>query len=346
MKLNELQNLLKKLSEPDFRFRQIVRNYYSGRFKSFEQMTDLPKSLRSYLQQHLSLLSVEEKQISQSVHTQKALLQLSDSHTIESVLMDYDDWLTACLSSQVGCPLGCKFCATGQMGFIRNLTVEEIIDQILFWKHYISPLSKGEAHAPAGERDLAVRRVVFMGMGEPFLNWDSLLGAIKIINSKDGLNIGQRKISISTAGIVPKIKEFADLDSEINLAISLHSLDQKIRQSIMPIAKQYPLNLLKSACLYYINRTHRQLFFEYSLIKNVNDRPADLNLLVPFLSSHHLFFLNLIPLNPIAGGFPPSSSSTTNSFVSQLRQHHINFSLRRSFGQKIHAACGQLANQS
>lgn len=347
MNLDLLKNFLSDHHQPDYRYRQIADNYFSGRFDSFADMSNLPKDLRSELQQNFSLLSVTPQKIDLSGHTQKALLQLSDANTIESVLMDYDDWLTACLSSQVGCSLACKFCATGKMGFIRNLSVEEIIDQIIFWKQKLlnykkPPFLKGGSSTNVEQRGL--NRIVFMGMGEPFLNWDNLLSALKIINSKDGLNIGSRKISISTAGIVPKIKEFADLDSEINLAISLHSLDQKIRQSIMPIAKQYPLSQLKSACLYYVNRTHRQLFFEYSLIKNVNDRPADLNLLIPFLSSHRLFFLNLIPLNPITGGLSPSSSSVTNSFISQFQQHHINFSLRRSFGQNISAACGQLAS--
>lgn len=339
-----LKSFLFDRQQPDYRLRQIIRNYYSGRFKSFSDMTDLPKDLRNELEHRLPFLSLQPQKIQVVGQTQKALLQLSDNQTIESVLMDYGDWLTACVSSQVGCPLNCKFCATGKMGFVRNLTTEEIIDQIIFWKQQISLPCQGEVVPP--RRDRRGFRVVFMGMGEPFLNWDNLLAALKIINSPSALNIGARKISVSTAGIVPKIKEFADLNTEINLAVSLHSLDQKVRQSIMPMALQYPLDQLKSACLYYVNRTHRQLFFEYSLIRGVNDRPADLNLLIPFLSSHRLFFLNLIPLNSVTCGLSPSSSSTTNSFTSQLQRHHLNFSLRHSFGQDISAACGQLATSA
>jgi 23S rRNA (adenine2503-C2)-methyltransferase len=264
--LDLLKTFLSTLQEPDYRYRQIVKNYYSSRFSSFSDMTDLPKDLRANLQSKIPLLSLSLAKISLSGHTQKALLQLADNQTIESVLMDYGQWLTACVSSQIGCPLACKFCATGQMGFIRNLTVEEIIDQIIFWNQKVYPKYIG--------------RIVFMGMGEPFLNWDNLLSALSIINSPNGLNVGSRKISISTAGIVPKIKEFTDLNTEINLAISLHSLDQKTRQSIMPVAKQYPLPELLDACLYYVNQTHRQLFFEYALIQGVNDRPADLQLIV------------------------------------------------------------------
>ena len=209
------------------------------------------------------------------------------------------------------------------MGFTRNLTVDEIVDQILFWKH----------------TDV-VSRIVFMGMGEPFLNWDNLTVALKIINDKNGLFIGNRKISISTAGVAPRIIDFANLNTEINLAISLHSADQSTREEMMPIARQYSLNDLKKALDYYTKLTHRQVFFEYLLAKDVNDSPKHLDLLIKFIHSNNLFYLNLIPLNPIKDGLIPSGNLT--NFQKELTAAHVNFSVRHSIGQSINSACGQL----
>jgi 23S rRNA (adenine2503-C2)-methyltransferase len=328
MDLKSLKEFLTKNNLPDFRYRQIVKNYYSGRYLNFDQMTDLSLDLRAKLSQEFSLLSVSESKVVGDDSTQKALLKLSDGQQIESVLMNYDDWITACVSSQVGCPLGCKFCATGKMGFIRNLTVDEIVDQILYWNQKIYPSFIG--------------RVVFMGMGEPFLNWDNLTSALKIINSSEGLNIGARKISISTAGLADKIIDFANLNTQINLAISLHSADQQFRQSIMPIAKQFNLDELKKACLYYVNKTNRQLFFEYALMDQ-NTSQDDAKELADFIHSHHLFFLNLIPLNPVNGGMSPANVSQQKIFMEYLNKFRIEYSVRRSFGQNFAAACGQLA---
>jgi 23S rRNA (adenine2503-C2)-methyltransferase len=328
MDLSLLKKTLDSLELPSFRYRQIVKNYYSGRFLNFDQMTDLSLPLRQKLTETLSLLSVTEKTIVGNESTQKALLELSDGQKIESVFMDYEDWLTACVSSQVGCPLNCSFCATGKMGFKRNLTPQEIVDQILYWNQKIYPKYIG--------------RVVFMGMGEPFLNWENVLEAITIINSKEGLNIGARKISVSTAGVVDKIKEFADLDTQINLAVSLHSADQKIRESFMPIAKQYSLLELKNACNYYVGKTNRQLFFEYALM-DINTNQTNAKLLADFIKSNRLFFLNLIPLNSVEGGMNPASPDQQKIFIDYLDKLGVEYSLRRSFGQDISAACGQLA---
>jgi 23S rRNA (adenine2503-C2)-methyltransferase len=238
--------------------------------------------------------------------------------------MDYENWLTACVSTQVGCPLACSFCATGKMGLKRNLTSSEIVDQVLFWNHRLFPKYIG--------------RIVFMGMGEPFLNWDNLLEAIDII--RNDLQIGARKISISTAGIVPRIYDFANLDTEVNLAVSLHSADQSTREQMMPIARQYSLDELLKSLLYYVDKTHRQVFFEYLLAKNVNDSDRHLNLLIDFIRSSKLFYLNLIPLNPIKNGLTPSTR--LDYFQSKLAQAGINFSVRQSIGRSINSACGQL----
>lgn len=328
MDLISLKNFLIKNNLPDFRYRQIVKNYYSGRYTSFDQMTDLSLDLRSKLSKEFSLLTVSETKTIGDQSTQKVLLKLSDDRQIESVLMDYEDWITACISTQVGCPLGCKFCATGRMGFIRNLSVDEIVDQLLYWNQKIYPAFVG--------------RVVFMGMGEPFLNWDNLVSALKIINSKDGLNIGARKISISTAGVANKIIDFANLDTQINLAISLHSANQKFRESIMPIANKFNLSELKKACLYYVKKTNRQLFFEYALTSR-NTSKKDAASLVDFIHSHHLFFLNLIPLNPVDGGMDQATKDQQKTFINYLNQFRVEYSIRRSFGQNFAAACGQLA---
>ena len=334
MDLSQLKTFLDSQNLPPFRFRQIVKNYFSGRYASFNQMTDLSLDLRAKLSENFSLFSVSETKTVGDNSVQKSLLKLSDGQSIETVLMDYEDWITACVSSQVGCALNCQFCATGKMGFRRNLTADEIVDQILYWNQKIHPQFVG--------------RIVFMGMGEPFLNWDNLLAALEIINSPDGLNIGARKISISTAGVADKIIEFAKLNTQINLAVSLHSANQKYRESIMPIARQYNLDELKKACLYYVNHTNRQLFFEYALT-NQNTSQTDAKLLADFLHSHRLFFVNLIPLNPVDGGLTPATKDQQKLFMNYLNQLGVEYSLRKSFGQSYSAACGQLAttnNQS
>jgi len=285
-------------------------------------MTDLPKELRELLDSKFDYLSLSEKNLLNQKDTQKALLELKDANKIETVLMDYGEWLTVCISTQVGCPLKCQFCATGNMGFVRDLSVDEILDQVRYWNIKLYPKYVG--------------RIVFMGMGEPFLNWDNLIESLKYID------IGARKISISTAGIVPKIIEFANLKKQYNLAVSLHSLNQKTREELMPIAKTYSIKELKDACTYYVKTTRRQLFFEYALIKNINDSPKDQSLLIDFLKSNNLFYLNLITLNPVKNSkLQPSDKLAL--FEKELTKNHINFSIRASFGQNLNAACGQLA---
>lgn len=328
MNISKVVDFLNNQKLPSYRQKQIIKNYYSGRYLSFAEMTDLPKDLRTTLDQNFPLLSVAESKLQSGKNSQKAVLKLSDDLLIESVLMDYGDWITACVSSQVGCPLNCAFCATGKMGLKRNLSAEEIIDQIIYWNRNLSPRYVG--------------RIVFMGMGEPFLNWDNLLLALKIL--KNDLNIGSRKISISTAGIVPKIYEFADLNTEINLAISLHAPDQTTREKIMPVSKTYPFSDLIKSLNYYTAHTNRQLFLEYALIEGINDSPTHLQKLIDLLKSNRLFYLNLIPLNPVKDGLKPSPS--LKLFSDTLTKNHILFSLRQSLGQSIDSACGQLITQN
>lgn len=326
MDINKIKLYLKSLGLPDFRARQIIKNYFSGRYLSFAQMSDLPLALRTDLDTKYPLLSVVESNLLTSNDSQKVALKLVDGLHIESVLMDYDDWITACVSTQVGCPLACTFCATGKMGLKRNLTVEEIVDQIIYWNIKLSPKYVG--------------RIVFMGMGEPFLNWDNLLSALKIINDKDGLNIGSRKISISTAGVAPRIIDFANLNTEINLALSLHSANQILREQLMPIARQYSLDELKKSLDYYTHKTNRQVMLEYILIDNQNDKPEDIKLLKDFIGSNFLLHVNIIPLNPVKNGLVPSTHQ--QEFIDGLDKVGIPFSVRRSVGRSINSACGQL----
>jgi len=329
---------LSSLNLPQYRQKQILKNYFSGHYLTFLDMTDLPKDLRFDLEKNFSLISLHESKLITDTDTQKAVLALKDNLAIESVLMNYDDWLTVCVSSQVGCPLNCAFCATGKMGFKRNLTSEEIVDQILYWKNILSNPNKPPFLKGGARRAEDLKRIVFMGMGEPLLNWDNLLSALKII--KDDLNIGSRKISVSTAGIIPKIYEFADLNTEINLAISLHAPDQETRQQIMPIALKYQFPDLIKSLNYYTAHTRRQLFLEYALIDGINDSESHLDKLITLLKSNRLFYLNLIPLNPVKGGLNPSSN--LNLFADTLEKNHLNFSLRRSLGKSTNSACGQL----
>lgn len=332
MNIGLLQSFLENQHQPAYRLRQIIKNYYSGRCRSYADMTDLPANLRLLLADNVPYSSLTQITQKQDVNTSKALLELFDKLSIETVLMNYDSWLTACVSTQVGCPVGCTFCATGKMGFIRNLSADEIVDQIVFWNQQLYPKYIG--------------RVVFMGMGEPFANWQNTYAAINMIQDKDKLNIGSRKISISTSGILSSIKQFTQLRTEINLAISLHSAVQSTREQLIPIARQNPLSELLKASLDYVNQQKRQLFFEYVLIKDVNDTEAEISALIRFISQHPLFYLNLIPLNSAPGNLIPTSSSRIRQIESDLIRHHISYSLRRNFGSSINAACGQLATSA
>ena len=324
MDLPRIKAYLESNNFPAYRLRQIQQNYFSARFKNFAQMSDLPLTLRTELEKISSLYSVSSSKLLSGENSQKSVLQLHDGLQIETVVMDYGQWLTACISTQVGCPLACTFCATGKMGLKRNLSVDEIVDQILFWNNTLAPKYIG--------------RVVFMGMGEPFLNWDNLGAALKIINTDIG--IGARKMSISTAGVAPRIIDFANMNTQINLAVSLHSADQDTREQMMPIARQYKLPELKAALDYYTAKTNRQVFFEYLLAKNINDSDYHLEMLIDFIKSNQLYYLNLIPLNPIKGGLIPSPR--LDKFSSTLSDRNINFSVRQSIGRSIDSACGQL----
>jgi 23S rRNA (adenine2503-C2)-methyltransferase len=260
----------------------------------------------------------------------KARLKLDDGLLIETVLMKYQDWYSACLSVMVGCPLGCKFCATGKMGFKRNLTTEEITAQIDFWADFL----KGNGR---------VSHAVFMGMGEPFLNWENTYKAINIFNKPGKYNLASRHLTVSTAGIVPGIYEFTKLNFQVNLAISLHSAFQEKRELIMPVAKEYSLVELMKSAGHYVKKTGRKIFFEYALINQFNDTFADIEQIKKMFGSK-LFHLNVIVLNQVDQNFKPSEMGRREAFIRALKKNKIPYSVRRSIGREINAACGQLAN--
>ena len=263
--------------------------------------------------------------------TAKAIIILKDGLKIESVLMKYSDSRnTVCVSSQVGCALNCSFCATGKIGFKRNLEVFEIVEQVLFFARYLK--KKGEK----------VTNNVFMGMGEPFLNYENTISAIRILNDKEGFNLGARHISISTAGILEGIKKLAEEKLQVNLAISLHAPDDDLRSKIMPINKTYPIVDVLEAVDNYIKKTKRKVMFEYLMVKDLNDSDVHAQRLSKLMKKP-LYLVNLILYNP-TGVFKPSSSARIKKFKEILRKKGVQVTQRYRFGQNIKAACGQLVS--
>lgn len=270
--------------------------------------------------------------------TEKFLLQMEDGECIECVLMKYrGDYSkqrnTLCVSSQVGCKMGCSFCATGNRGFTRNLTAAEIVSQVYFVNH----------HLKAAHEKMTVRNIVFMGMGEPFDNFDAVMKAIELLRDPRGADIGQRRITISTCGLVPGIERFTDYGSEIGLAISLHAANNQDRSRLMPVNRTFPLENLIHACHTYTDKTHRRISFEYALITGVNDRNKDLNDLRSLLRGLDCH-INVIPVNAVdhQAGYKKPAMSATRKFVDKLNTLGIQSSVREEKGADIDAACGQL----
>ena len=330
----DLTNLEKALKgEPDFRLKQIKRAIFKDLVNDWDKIMVLPLTLRQKLNQELSLEIKAEVFTSNDNKTIKALIDLKDGLKTETVLMRYSDRNTACLSSMVGCPLACEFCATGKMGFKRNLTIGEIIEQVLFFNRFLK------------NENQKVNSIVFMGMGEPFLNYDNVLGAIRILNDEDYFNIGARHISISTVGIIEGIEKLAKESLQVNLAISLHAPNEELRSKIMPINKKYPLTEVLRTVEDYMKATHRKIMFEYVMIKDVNDSLENANELAILLSGlkSSIFMVNLISYNP-TGIFKASSSERIKNFKAVLEKSNIEVVQRYKFGVSIKAACGQLAS--
>ncbi len=333
MRPDEIAALLAKWGQPAYRARQIVEWLYKHKVTSFDQMTNLPRALREQLAEatRIGVLEPAGEQFSSDGETIKRLFRLPDGQLIESVLMDYDDGRhTACISTQAGCAMGCVFCATGQMGFARNLTSGEIVEQAIQFAREL------EAQ---GDR---LSNIVLMGMGEPLHNYDHTLHAIRTLNDPEGLGIGQRHITMSTVGLVPAIRRFADENIQAGLAVSLHAATDDERSKLLPINRRYPIHELMDAVNEYINKTGRRVTFEWALIRGENDTVEQANKLGQLLHGV-LCHVNLIPLNPTGGyGGAPSDSTRVAAFQAELERHKVSSTVRVRRGIDIQAGCGQL----
>ena len=329
----ELEQQLIDLGQPKFRAKQVVQWIYEKGIHDFEQMTNLPKKLRETLSTQFCFgtLRIDMEQVSKD-GTCKRLYRLADNKLIESVLMPYRDGRrTACISSQAGCAMGCKFCATGQMGFARHLSAEEIFEQAQRFSQELQ--QKGER----------LSNIVLMGMGEPFHNYNAVIEAIHLL--KDRLGIGARKITVSTVGLAPKIRAFAQEGLQVKLAISLHSTLDEERTAIMPINRKYPIEELISACREFVEVTNRRITFEYALINGQNDTPEEASRLRNLLQGL-MCHVNVIPLNPTAGyDGAPSNPERAQAFIDILERGGIPATIRVRRGIDIDAGCGQLKSK-
>jgi 23S rRNA (adenine2503-C2)-methyltransferase len=330
--IDELEALFKDWGEPTYRARQVWEWLYVHKVTSPSEMTNLPKALRERLEQETRLgnLAIATERQSRD-GTVKRLYRLDDGQFIESVLMIYEDGRrTACISSQAGCAMGCVFCATGQMGFARHLTTGEIVEQAL---HFARMLEAG------GDR---LSNVVLMGMGEPLHNYDATLEAIHRLTDPNGLNIGQRHITLSTVGLVPAIRRFAEKGLQIKLAVSLHAANDEDRSALLPVNKRWPLAELMDALRDYIDKTGRRVTFEWALIHNETDTVEQAHELGKLLKGM-LCHVNVIPLNPTEGYTgQPSDPSQVEAFMKTLAKYNVSSSIRVRRGIDIEAGCGQL----
>lgn len=328
----ELEKLVYQCKEKPFRTKQIIKWLYQTGAKNFDDMTDLSKNFREQLKEHCNLpqLTLISQQNSKD-GSRKFLFQTYDGKLCETVGMPSlqdPNKLSVCVSSQAGCAMGCSFCATGTLGLQRSLSAGEICDQVIAVRESFNQ---------------RVSNIVVMGQGEPFANYQQLLIALRYLNSKQGLGIGARHITVSTCGIIPKIKEFAQEPEQFTLAVSLHSAVQETRDKLMPGVKHFPLRQLHSVMDYYVERSGRRPSYEYALIAGVNDSKTELNALVQFTEGS-LCHVNIIQLNQIDNSpFLPCTQKRAQEFVDKLAQHGVEASIRNSRGQDIDAACGQLA---
>jgi len=352
MSYPQVQELVCSLGEPAYRADQIAWWVYQKLATSFEEMTDLPQSLRQKLASVAALSSMISvyKKVSADGQTRKVLFKLGDGRTIESSLMLYEkaglsrERRTVCVSTQVGCPLGCPFCATGQQGFERNLRPSEIIEQVLYFMRLVSAEQlKGETASDPARR--TVTNVVFMGMGEPLANYEAVWQSIVTLNSKHGLGLGVRQITVSTVGLVPQIKRLAGENIHVELAISLHAANDALRNKLVPINKKYPLSQLIPACREYFKKTGRRPTFECTLFQGVNDSVNHAGELAHLLEGMNCQ-VNLIAGNPTAcKEFTPSHMKKVLEFQRQLKESGISSTVRVSRGVDIEAGCGQLRSR-
>lgn len=326
---DELNNEIVSMGEKAFRAKQIYDWLHVKLVRSFDEMTNLSNDLRGRLKENYTLTTLEIVKVQESKidGTRKYLFKLPDGNLIESVWMIYKHGNSVCVSSQVGCRMGCKFCASTIDGLERNLSSSEILDQI-----YAITLDTKER----------VSNVVVMGSGEPMDNYDNTVKFVKMLSDEHGLNISQRNITVSTCGLVPRIYELADEDLSITLAISLHATTDEKRRSLMPIANKYSIREIKEACLHYFDKTGRRLTFEYSLVGGVNDTDEDAEELADILREVN-GHVNLIPVNPIKErDYVSSTDKRVAAFKNKLEKKQINVTIRREMGRDIDGACGQL----
>lgn len=327
--LTELKQEMEGIGEKAFRAKQIYEWLHVKLADSFEEMTNLSKNLREKLEIHYEIPSVQmlERQVSKMDGTNKFLFQLQDGHVVESVLMKYKHGNSVCISSQVGCRMGCKFCASTLDGLARNLRPSEMLGQI----YQIQKIS--------GER---VSNIVVMGTGEPMDNYDNFVKFVRMLSDENGLHISQRNITVSTCGIVPNMKRLAEENLQITLALSLHGSTQEKRKVLMPIANKYELPEVLGACDYYFEKTGRRITFEYSMVHGVNDKEEDAKELIAILKPRNCH-LNLIPVNPIKErDFEKPTKKAAENFKNTLEKSGINVTIRREMGSDIDGACGQL----
>ncbi len=328
MTLEEIENFIVKNGFPKFRAKQI-HGWLVKSVTNFDEMRNIPADLRNFLKTscYISVATIEKKQVSRYDKTVKYLFSFADGECVEAVLMNYKHGYSICISTQIGCKMGCTFCATGKSGFSRNLVPSEMLSQI-----------------ESAQKDMNIRisNIVLMGMGEPLDNFDNVVKFIRLVSSDDNLNIGMRHITLSTCGIVPKIYELANLKLGITLSVSLHAPNDEIRRRTMPIAKKYPMDELLQACRDYFKITGRRVTFEYSMISGVNDSndaARELAKKLDGMSCH----VNLIPVNTVEGtGYKKSDINRQKAFINILADKNITATVRRTLGSDIDAACGQL----
>ncbi|HEX7586443.1 MAG TPA: 23S rRNA (adenine(2503)-C(2))-methyltransferase RlmN [Patescibacteria group bacterium] len=345
MDIEKLEKLLKTRGDPAFRLNQIKKAIFQDGIFSFSEISTLSKELRESLKKEIRVLSFNQEKILKAHNGQsiKALLKLQDGNLIETVLISPKPGLwSACISCQVGCAIGCRFCATGEMGFIRNLTAEEITDQVLFWIQYLKKNYKPKT------TNQKLTNVVYMGIGEPFQNWEEVKQSLKDLTSSDLFGFGSRNISVSTSGIGEGIENFAREFPQVNLAISLHFASDENRGKFMPVNKKYNLENLKKSLQKYFENSSRKVFIEYIMLEGINDSREDALDLANYLKSigkTQLLHVNLIRYNPTSENLSPSSGNTTQKFKNYLLKNNINATIRKSLGSEIQGACGQLAGK-
>ena len=332
----ELLAFMDQWGEPDYRAVQIWENIYSNLFETPDSFSNIPKSLRATLTDQFSfsdLRPIDQIQSSDG-QTIKTLFELPDGKRIETVLMNYRKRHTLCISSQAGCAMNCSFCATGQMGFSRNLSAGEIVEQVIYFARYLH------------QHGDSVTNIVFMGMGEPFHNYEAVMQAIQILNHEKGFRLGARRFTISTVGLIPGIERFTQENSQINLAVSLHASTNALRSTMMPVNKKYPIEELIEACRKYFETTKRRVTFEWALIQGVNDTVEEAQKLADLLKGITCH-VNVIPLNPTQGfDGQKSDKNRVLDFKKTLEDNGVPCTVRMKRGIDIQAGCGQLASKN